>query len=60
MEKRRRGRPRKVFEDRELRKCLGCGKEFLSQGPWNRLCGECRKRARNYEETYSLEERRWL
>ncbi|MDJ0628551.1 MAG: hypothetical protein QNJ44_09860 [Rhodobacter sp.] len=25
----------------EHRPCLCCGRRFLSQGPFNRLCGEC-------------------
>ena len=26
------------------RTCLGCGVEFLSEGPWNRLCDSCAHR----------------
>ena len=28
---------------RKKRKCLRCGKEFLSEGPHNRLCSSCKK-----------------
>lgn len=28
-----------------LRKCLGCEEQFWSQGPHNRMCNACRKRA---------------
>jgi uncharacterized OB-fold protein len=30
---------------KKKRKCLGCGKVFVSKGPWNRLCRNCRERA---------------
>ena len=26
------------------RKCLSCGEAFLSEGPWNRICGDCGER----------------
>lgn len=26
------------------RTCLSCGEGFLSEGPWNRICGGCRER----------------
>ena len=26
------------------RTCLGCGKPFLSEGPWNRICKRCGRR----------------
>ena len=26
------------------RTCLSCGEAFLSEGPWNRICGDCRER----------------
>jgi hypothetical protein len=26
----------------DYRKCLGCGQDFLSEGPWNRKCLRCR------------------
>ncbi len=31
---------------REVRKrlCLGCGRYFLSEGPWNRICPRCSER----------------
>jgi len=29
---------------KSVRACLGCGRSFSSEGPWNRLCGECRER----------------
>ena len=29
---------------KRLRTCLGCDQPFSSEGPWNRLCGECRDR----------------
>lgn len=29
----------------QIRRCLCCGKEFLSHGPGNRMCGRCRKSA---------------
>ena len=25
----------------KLRTCLGCNKEFMSSGPWNRICAVC-------------------
>ncbi len=30
--------------DSGLRVCLGCDVEFLSDGPWNRLCEKCKRR----------------
>ena len=24
-----------------MRKCLRCGEGFMSDGPWNRICGHC-------------------
>ena len=29
------------------RSCLGCGRMFLSSGPWNRFCPRCKKRTAN-------------
>ncbi len=30
------------------RACLGCGRLFSSEGVHNRLCGTCRRSARNF------------
>jgi len=27
-----------------MRTCLKCGKLFESSGPWNRICGNCKRR----------------
>jgi len=27
-----------------IRACLSCGKNFLSEGPWNRICTNCTER----------------
>jgi len=27
-----------------IRACLSCGKRFLSEGPWNRICTHCTER----------------
>jgi len=27
-----------------MRKCLGCDHDFLSEGPWNRICPKCSQR----------------
>ena len=27
----------------KLRSCLSCGAEFLSDGPWNRICPRCKR-----------------
>ncbi|NQT20078.1 MAG: hypothetical protein HQ592_10270 [Planctomycetes bacterium] len=27
-----------------VRRCLSCGKDFLSEGPWNRICPHCSER----------------
>jgi len=31
----------KRFRRQKLRTCLGCNKEFMSGGPWNRFCQTC-------------------
>ena len=30
------------------RMCLSCGHSFLSEGPWNRICGACSERNNVY------------
>lgn len=37
----------------EKKKCLRCGKDFPSKGPFNRLCGRCNEYANNMH--YSFE-----
>jgi predicted nucleic acid-binding Zn ribbon protein len=34
-----------LHRDRKVRSCLVCGNEFMSDGPWNRQCPRCKKRA---------------
>jgi hypothetical protein len=29
-------------QQEEPRVCLKCGSEFISAGPWNRVCGRCK------------------
>ena len=31
------------FSKRKYRTCLSCPREFLSDGPWNRICPRCTK-----------------
>lgn len=31
-----------------LRTCLSCGRTFLSEGPWNRICSSCCERNNLY------------
>jgi len=33
--------------EQATRSCLGCGRMFLSSGPWNRFCSRCKKRTAN-------------
>tara|TARA_R110002094_G_scaffold53154_10_gene64545 strand:+ start:523 stop:765 length:243 start_codon:yes stop_codon:yes gene_type:complete len=33
----------------KIRKCLTCPQEFMSEGPHNRMCGQCRKRGASAE-----------
>ena len=37
----RSGRERKKNRDKELRKCLKCQEDFLSESPFNRICTNC-------------------
>jgi len=37
----------KRFRKQKLRTCLRCNKEFLSDGPWNRLCQACSEKNRS-------------
>ena len=30
--------------DAAVRTCLSCNEQFLSDGPWNRLCDKCKRR----------------
>lgn len=34
---------RKLRKQRKRRRCLRCGKLFMSEGPWNRICPRCAK-----------------
>ena len=36
-------RPTPASDKIKDRKCLMCLKQFLSEGPGNRICGECKK-----------------
>jgi hypothetical protein len=40
--------------ENNLRKCLTCGVNFLSEGPHNRMCSPCRNKASNAVSTYSV------
>jgi len=33
--------PSRRLRQQKVRTCLGCNKEFLSEGPWNRFCQNC-------------------
>jgi len=33
----------KTYEDKNLRKCLKCGEEFISESKFNRICRSCNK-----------------
>ena len=35
------------------RTCLSCGASFLSEGPWNRICGACSERNSVYSYSRS-------
>jgi len=45
----------KTKKKKKKRRCLRCDQHFKSEGPWQRLCPECRKYANSqiFEE-YSL------
>lgn len=38
-------KPEMDYSDAKWRECLGCSKEFWSEGYFNRLCKRCRERA---------------
>ena len=42
--------------DIKPRRCLKCQKDFLSEGPGNRICGGCRQRHRRLYEGVSESE----
>ncbi len=60
----KKGRPlNEALAEKKKRRCLRCDREFLSQGPWNRLCRDCREYAKKhtYEEYLpQTEEKTWL
>ena len=37
-------RERAIAAARKFRDCLDCGRVFLSDGPWNRICPPCEQR----------------
>lgn len=39
------GKPPKDYRPRT---CLRCGRAFRSEGPWNRICGDCAVRNSGY------------
>ena len=41
--------------DRRLRRCLGCGRDFMSIGKGNRICNKCSKKD-NLEVEFEKEE----
>lgn len=52
---RRRERSRKKLRPKAgARVCLGCGKEFWSDGPWNRICPRCLAQQRSGSQAYHL------
>jgi len=34
----------KRLRHQKLRTCLGCNRQFMSSGPWNRLCPACKQK----------------
>jgi len=38
-------------DEKRKRKCLSCGRVFVSKGPWNRLCKSCRKKVAETSST---------
>ena len=36
------------------RVCLGCNKEFMSSGPWNRLCPTCKQKNVGTDKVHAL------
>lgn len=48
----------KRLRKQKLRTCLGCNKEFMSSGPWNRLCPSCAQKNNSHKmRTYSVPHR---
>ena len=39
---------------RQERKCIPCGRKFMSDGPGNRMCPNCRPQAHDAGQAYSI------
>lgn len=37
-----------------MRSCLRCDKDFLSEGPWNRICGPCKTKNKVQMQAHPL------
>ena len=49
------------FRHRKTRVCLGCSRDFMSSGPWNRLCPSCKQKGEGAHRTHSTTvPRQWL